>query len=66
VAPAGSQNATVRITGDGNDVSVDQSLEQNAFSPTVSTECQQQALGMQQCPGGVGFGDGNSAAQQVQ
>ena len=36
-----SQSATVTITGDRNDVSVDQSLTQNAFSPTVTTDCTQ-------------------------
>ena len=32
-----SQRATITITGDRNDVSIDQSIEQNAFSPTVKT-----------------------------
>ncbi len=36
-----SQRATVTITGDRNEVSVDQSLRQNAFSPKVSTDCTQ-------------------------
>ena len=33
-----SQSATVTITGDRNDVSVDQSIEQNACSPEVETD----------------------------
>ncbi len=33
-----SQRATVTITGDRNDVSIDQSIEQNAFSPEVETD----------------------------
>ena len=64
--PSGSQNATVTVTGNGNEVSVDQSIEQNAFSPTVSAECLQQAPGTQRCPGAVGYGDENSATQQVE
>ena len=32
------EGSTVTITGDRNDVSVDQSIEQNAFSPEVETD----------------------------
>ncbi len=32
-----SQRATVTITGNRNDVSINQSIRQNAFSPTVKT-----------------------------
>ncbi len=36
-----SQNADIMINGDENEVSVDQSLSQTAFSPSVSTSCTQ-------------------------
>ena len=36
-----SQNADVMINGNENEVSVDQSLSQTGFSPSVSTSCTQ-------------------------
>ena len=36
-----SQNVDLSVTGDGNEVSIDQSIEQSAFSPEVSTELDQ-------------------------
>ncbi|HVF00362.1 MAG TPA: hypothetical protein VNA27_03360 [Rubrobacteraceae bacterium] len=38
---SGSQNAVISIDGDGNEVEVEQSLEQSAFSPEVSTDLTQ-------------------------
>jgi translation initiation factor IF-2 len=36
-----SQNVVIGIDGDGNEVEVEQSLEQSGFSPEVSTDCTQ-------------------------
>ena len=36
-----SQNVVISIDGDGNEVEVEQSLEQSGFSPEVSTDCTQ-------------------------
>jgi hypothetical protein len=36
-----SQNADIMINGNENEVSVDQSLSQTGFSPSVSTSCTQ-------------------------
>ena len=38
---SGSQNVLIGIEGDENEVEVDQDLEQNGFSPEVSTESEQ-------------------------
>jgi hypothetical protein len=37
-----SQNADIDIDGSGNEVELEQSLEQSGFSPEVSTECTQE------------------------
>jgi hypothetical protein len=39
---SGSQNAVIGIDGDGNEVEVEQSIEQSAFSPEVSTDLTQE------------------------
>lgn len=62
-----TQSASVVINGDNNEASVEQSIEQSAFSPSVSTECHQQApAGIQHCPASVEIGDGNSSIQRVE